>query len=398
MRAGTALALTLVLARAATGDVEVPPDAAAPADWAQDVADYARDPTHNRRLVERFGRAAPDGMPPLLALMLADARFRAGQDRAASRLLERVLRDLSDGRGTTPRLLLAVIALADGDAARLDDLAPALTAFSVPAGQTATLLRGLAVTGTDPSGAADDLDRLGRDPALVPALRPAVRHAAALARLWAGDAPGAAVQLDALAAGRDAGRLADDARYAAAVVRWHVGAHGHALDALAALARDGGERRAPGVSRARLLLERDAVVHAGIARLRGRPLAPPEDHAVLLFDEDGPALARRALELLAGDASAPTPAANAPAPSAPIPAASGDAAPPAVGTGAARAPQPGPASGAPQPAAALWGRWFAAAALVALAIVALARRASATSRARRATTAATRSGRASRPG
>jgi len=308
----------------AAGGARAQPPAEAP-EWAQDAVAYLRDPRRNRRLIERFARRDPSTLHPLVQLLLADARFQAGQDRAAAALAERVAADLPDARGSSARMLLALIAFANGDAARLDELNETRARFAPPFGHAAALLGALAASARAPGEAATALERLAGDPAVGPGLRPTAQQAAGLAWLWAGDPDHATLRFDALAADRDAGVLADDARYAGAVTRWHAGARVEALDRLAALAEDAGGRRTAGVSRARLLLEREPFLRAAVGRLRRRPqrFAPPEVQVTSIVDTDAAALARRALDLLPADDPAPaaegamaSAAADVPAPTA----------------------------------------------------------------------------------
>lgn len=274
-----------------------------PPDWAADAVAYVRDPKRNRAFVRRFARQDPGSLPPLVQWLLADARFRAGSDRAAIDLAARALEGLPGAPGSLPYLLLGMIAFAQGDLPRLDDLVLRSDGVSAESRLAVLLLQGLAWSTRDPGAAALLLERLADDRSIDPGLRPAFRQAAGLTALWAGHPERAVSHFEAVATEPNAGVLADDARYAAAIARWRSGDTATAIGELEALAYATGERRKTGrPSAGRALLEQDATLRAIAGRLRRYPtrVAPLVDQVAGAFDAEVAGLAVRALEVFAG--------------------------------------------------------------------------------------------------
>lgn len=274
-----------------------------PPDWAADAVAYVRDPGRNRALVRRFAGQDPESLPPLVRLLLADARFRSGSDRAAAGLAERALAGLPGTAGSLPYVLLGMVAFAQDDLPRLDDLLLRADGVTLEARLAVLLLAGLASSTRDARASALLFERLADDESIPPDLRPAFRQAAGLTALWAGDPGRALSAFERLAAGADAGVLADNARYGWAVARWHAGDSASAiagLEELAAAPEAGRRPRRPTAGQA--LLEQRATLRGMARRLRHHPtrVAPLAAQITGAFDSDTAGLAARALEVFSG--------------------------------------------------------------------------------------------------
>ena len=84
--------------------------------WTRALADYARDPTNNRRALKELRRYDPADLPAPAVLALADARLRSGNTGAAERLFALVReRDAGEPWATYAELGLGGIAFRRGD-------------------------------------------------------------------------------------------------------------------------------------------------------------------------------------------------------------------------------------------------------------------------------------------
>jgi hypothetical protein len=272
------------------------------------LARYMQDPRRGRRALLRLGRRERGGLPPPLLLALADARLRQGRHAAARALFEEV----AYGTATGPwddwaALGLGWIAVLEDDTATARRHFARVAEGGSPSRPIATLLLVMldAEGGTRASQEAT-LEALADDPDAAPGIRQVAALALGYLAYWDGDYELAAAAFDHAALVMAGSRLWDDARYGAAVARWHAGDETRALAELRALAHV----MSPVAARERatdalLDLERRAIVESAIARSRRQPLRVPEEQVTALLDRDGPALARARLAALGEIVPAP---------------------------------------------------------------------------------------------
>jgi hypothetical protein len=268
--------------------------------WRAAVAAYVADPVGQRRTLIALQRRSEGDLPPEIALLLADAHLRSGQNRAAAALFDGVWqRESPEPMRSWAALGGAWIAARSGEI----DRAMALLGDAEASGHSdpaVVLLAGyLGLARRDP-GAARRLRELMRDPQASREVRNAARMMVALDAYWSGD-PAQAREDFRVVAEDDASALQDAAAYGVArmlLAQQQIAAAVSALERLA----EGSSVDAPAgsVPRGMLDLDRSALLRRATSAYRRSPLEAPSAQVVRLLDWDGVALARAMLARLRG--------------------------------------------------------------------------------------------------
>lgn len=261
------------------------------------LARYVADPDAVCRELVAAGRESRATWPTPALLLLADAHVRGGQVGAARRVFAQVLAQTSDPEAAGwAHLGLGWSAMLRGD---FSEARPqyALVAAGMWAPDVAAVMLGLVDAAEGRAlRAVSTLERIADAPETAYQLRGFARLAAAYARYWAGDFPGAAVAFDDAASAQPFGPLVDDARYGLAWSLLRSGDRSSAIDALRAVATDGAAGiNPPRVPMSLLNLELRSMLRASMTRYRRVPVGQPRELLVALLDGDGSALARAAL-------------------------------------------------------------------------------------------------------
>jgi tetratricopeptide (TPR) repeat protein len=233
-------------------------------------------------------------LQPTYALALGDAALRTGRYRLATDLFTQVREgDAGASFSSIAEVGLAWTMLGRG---RLDQAYEHLAAAGAlnPELQPATdiALALVAAAREDPDAGAALAGTAARSD-LDPAFREAAPLLAAYARLWSGDARGAANAFSAFAVAHPDSRFTDDALFAAAQAKARAGETEEArrdLEALASGRRDGG-----GASSRLVDLDARALLRDGVRRDRELGARTLPQRFADLLDGDGARLARAAL-------------------------------------------------------------------------------------------------------
>ena len=276
------------------------PCSAADTDWTAALKTYAGNPYQNRGALVRLGHRAGTGVPPLFVLALADAELRGKRlPQARARFTEAINSGLAEPFAGWAHLGLAWATLADGDVAAARAEARRIAEGETHAAPMGEFLSALLDAADGVPDTAPRFQALVESPAATEELKEAARLAVGYAHYWANDYPAALADFDRLVTLPDILDVRDDAQYAAAWVRNHVGDRAGARRALNALTAGSQSQRA--ASRALVNLEPQALLRAGLERYRRGPLQAPDHQIVQLLNGDGRALAATALRWMAAE-------------------------------------------------------------------------------------------------
>jgi hypothetical protein len=266
-------------------------------EWQSALEAYVHDPRANGDRLIALARRGTAGVPPVFVLAAADASMRRGRLGRARALFGQLAGpDAGLPWSAWANLGLGGIALRTGDRETARAHYERVVAVGGELGAFAELTVAIADTTTgNVAGALPVFERLAETAS--PVLGTAAQMWAGYARFWLGDQGGALRHFTAVGARDPNGRIADDARYAAAWTRLQLDDDARARAELAVLAREthDGARR---ISRPLLALDRDALLRSVWPRYRQAPPGPPENQALGALDADGAAFARAALRML----------------------------------------------------------------------------------------------------
>jgi hypothetical protein len=303
MRTAITLALAGLLAGVSGARAGTPDDA-----WRDALGRYVQDPAGNRAALLVLGRHADGDLPPLYRVALADANLRAGHLKKAGRLFEDVM---SDDAGEPWTSIAAVgrgwVAVSRGrmDEAR-DYFADASTA-SGSTGLLADFMVGMIDAERGDPTALDRFARVANDPDVPDGLKSAASMADGYARFWMGDDAGAGDAFARIADDETGSPMADEARYAAALVQWRSGDRDGAESALRELASAGSRNPSQRQPAGLVKLDPRGMVRASARRYRRLPLRMPADQVLQMLKADVPSLARVALRRIEAGEAAPGP-------------------------------------------------------------------------------------------